>query len=202
VPPPASLLSVARPRVVAIGASTGGPQALQVILTALPADFPLPVLVVQHIAPGFESGLIDWLRPQCAVPVELAVAGRTLSRPGILFAPSGHHLGVRMGTVELASEPPIAGHRPSATMLFQAVAREYGAAAVGVLLTGMGDDGAAGLRDLKRRGGTTIAQDEVSSVVFGMPAAAIAMGVVDRVLPPTAIAPLLVALAGPPSSRG
>jgi len=192
--PPAAV-PPARPRIVAIGASTGGPQAIQTILTALPASFPLPVLVVQHIAAGFESGLVDWLRPQCALPVELAATGRRLDHRQILIAPSGRHLVVHGGAVELSLDPPVGAHRPSATALFQSVAREYGPAAVGVLLTGMGDDGATGLRDMKRRGATTIAQDEASSVVWGMPAAAIAMGVVDRVLPPEQIGPALVGLA-------
>ncbi|HEY3081077.1 MAG TPA: chemotaxis-specific protein-glutamate methyltransferase CheB [Chloroflexota bacterium] len=182
--------------VVAIGASTGGPPALQQILSALPADFAPPVLVVQHIAPGFEAGLAVWLQGQCALPVELAAPGRPLDRPGIVLARSGQHLVAQGGALSLTHDPPVGGHRPSATVLFQAIAREYGPRAVGVLLTGMGEDGAAGLRDLKRRGATTIAQDEASSVVFGMPGAAIALGVADHVLPPPSIGPLLVALAG------
>ena len=183
------------PGVVAIGASTGGPQALHEILTRLPASFPLPVLVVQHIAEGFAAGLVDWLRPLCPLPIQLAAPGVVLDRPAIHVAPSGRHLEVRGRMLTLSADAAVSGHRPSATVLFRAVAREYGAAAVGVLLSGMGDDGAAGLRDLRRAGGLTIAQDEASSVVFGMPAVAIGMGVVDHVVPPSAISALLVQAA-------
>jgi two-component system, chemotaxis family, protein-glutamate methylesterase/glutaminase len=188
------------PRVVAIAASTGGPQVLQQILPALPADFPVPVLVVQHIASGFETGLVELLRPPCALPIELAVAGQPAKAPGIYVAPTGRHLGIRGGLLALTDEPPIGGHRPSATILFRSVAREYGRATVGVLLTGMGNDGAAGLADLKGRGGLTIAQDQASSTVFGMPAAAIDLGVVDQILSPTQIAPLLIELVCRPGA--
>jgi len=178
--------------VVAIGASTGGPPVLRTILVGLPDGFSPPVLVVQHIAEGFAASFVDWLRPQCALPIELGVEGQALNRPGIIVAPSGHHMGVRGRAVALADGPPISLHRPSATYLFQSVAREYGRGAIGVLLTGMGDDGAAGLRDLKNAGATTIAQDEPTSVVFGMPSAAISLGVVDHVMPPQAIVPILL----------
>jgi two-component system chemotaxis response regulator CheB len=180
------------PQVVAIGASTGGPPVLRTILVGLPDGFGPPVLVVQHIADDFAVSLVDWLRPQCALPIQIAGEGQVLNQPGIWVAPPGRHMGVRGRTVALVDGPPISLHRPSATHLFQSVAREYGRAAIGVLLTGMGDDGAVGLRDLKRAGATTIAQDEATSVVFGMPAAAISLGVVDHVLPPPAIAPILL----------
>jgi two-component system, chemotaxis family, protein-glutamate methylesterase/glutaminase len=186
---------VPRPQIVAIGASTGGPKALQEILTQLPAEFTLPVLIVQHIAGDFVAPMVDWLRPQCAVPVEVATAGQLLDGPGIYFAPQGRHLRVRGRALALTDEPPVRGHRPSATMLFESVAGQYGAAAIGVLLTGMGDDGASGLRDMKTSGAQTIAQDEASSVIFGMPAVAIGMGIVDHILPPFEIAPMLVKLA-------
>jgi two-component system, chemotaxis family, protein-glutamate methylesterase/glutaminase len=198
----ARLAGRTRPELVAVGASTGGPQALQELLTRLPADFPWPVVIVQHITPGFAGGLVEWLRSLCPLPIALATDGHGLRGPGIFVAPTGHHLTVRGWALTLTETPPVSGHRPSATVLFQSVAREYGAAAVGVLLTGMGDDGAVGLRDIKRGGGLTIAQDEASSVVFGMPAAAIALGVVDRVLAPGAIASMLgdlAARAGPSS---
>jgi two-component system chemotaxis response regulator CheB len=185
---------VCQPEVVAMGASTGGPQALREILTQLPSTFPVPVLVVQHIAPGFAAGMVDWLRPECPLPIQLATGGIRLDRPAIYVAPTGEHLVVRGRALALTHDPPVSGHRPSATVLFQSVAREYGAAAVGILLSGMGDDGAAGLRDLKRAGATTIAQDEASSVVFGMPAVAISFGVVDHVLAPRRIPPLLLRL--------
>jgi two-component system chemotaxis response regulator CheB len=184
-----------RPEIVAIGASTGGPKALQEILTQLPADFRLPVLVVQHIAGDFVAPMIDWLRAQCAVPLMIAAAGQPLDRPCIYFAPQGRHLRVRGRTLALTDEPAVRGHRPSVTMLFESVAACYGASAIGVLLTGMGDDGASGLRDMKQAGGRTIAQDEASSVVFGMPGVAIGMGIVDHILPSLEIGPMLIKLA-------
>jgi two-component system chemotaxis response regulator CheB len=184
-----------RPEIVAIGASTGGPKALQEILTQLPADFRLPVLIVQHIAGDFVAPMIDWLKSQCLVPMMVASAGQPLDRPCIYFAPQGRHLRVRGRALALTDESPVRGHRPSATMLFESVAACYGASAIGVLLTGMGDDGASGLRDMKQAGGRTIAQDEASSVVFGMPGVAIGMGIVDHILSPLEIAPMLIKLA-------
>jgi two-component system chemotaxis response regulator CheB len=194
------LLPVRRPQVVAVGASTGGPQAFQAILPRLPADFALPVLVVQHIAPGFAPGVVEWLAPQCALPVRLAAEGLPLDRPGIYVAPGERHLAVHGRALTLTREPPVSGHRPSATVLFRSVAAAYGPAAIGVLLTGMGDDGAVGLAELKRAGGITVAQDEATSVVFGMPAAAIGLGAVDHVAPLGGIAPLLLRLCG--AARG
>jgi two-component system chemotaxis response regulator CheB len=192
-PPPGSAAAPGVPlEVVAIGASTGGPPVLRTILVGLPAGFSPPVLIVQHIADDFAGSLVDWLRPQCALPIQIGVDGQRLNRPGILVAPPGLHMGVRGRAVVLVDGPAISLHRPSATHLFQTVAHEYGAAAIGVLLTGMGDDGAAGLRELKSAGGTTIAQDEATSVVFGMPSAAINLGVVDHVVPPQAIVPILL----------
>jgi two-component system chemotaxis response regulator CheB len=179
---------------IAIGASTGGPQVLLEILSALPAAFPVPVMVVQHIASGFAASLVEWLRPLCEVPVQLAVEGTALDQPGIHIAPTDRHLVVARRRVHLTDDPPLARQRPAATYLFQSVASEYGASAVGVLLSGMGEDGAIGLRDLKRAGGVTIAQDEASSVIFGMPGAAIGLGIVDHILPPDQIASLLIQL--------
>lgn len=193
-PPPAP--QPRPPAIVAIGASTGGPQALHTILTRLPATFTPPVVVVQHIAAGFATSVVDWLAPLCNLPFQIAQAGMRLDQPGIYLAPTGHHLVVQGNVLGLSDEPPVRGHRPSATILFRSVAASYGSRALGVLLTGMGDDGAAGLADLKRVGATTIAQDEASSVVFGMPAAAIALGVVDHIMPPQEIPALLVRLSG------
>ncbi len=184
-------------QVVAIGASTGGPQALHEILTSLPATFQLPVLVVQHIAPGFVDSMIDWLRPLCQLPIQRAVAGMPLTVPGIYLAPTDHHLVVHNGLVGLTHDPLVSGHRPAATVLFRTIATSYGKTAIGVLLTGMGDDGAVGLAAIKQAGGATIAQSESSSVVFGMPAAAIGLGIVDYILAPQEIAGLLLKLAGP-----
>ena len=194
--PPTARRRTVRPEIVAVGASTGGPQVLHQILTRLPADFPTPVLVVQHIADGFVSSMVDWLRPQCRVPIELAGSGVTLDRPGVYLAPSGRHLVVRGRVLALTDDPLISGHRPSATVLMRSVAREYGAKAVGILLTGMGDDGAAGLREMRNAGAETIAQDEASSVVFGMPAVAIGLDAAEHVLPPVRIVDLLLQRIG------
>ncbi len=195
--PPLSLVKTIWPQgidIVAIGASTGGPQVLQTILTKLPATFRPPVLIVQHIAEGFGSSIATWLGPQCALPFNLAEAGTILNRPGIYLAPPGKHLIVQGQRLAFSTEPPIRGHRPSATILFRSVAAAYQQRAVGILLTGMGDDGAVGLAAMKQAGAVTIAQDEASSVVFGMPGAAVALGVVDYILPPHGIPPLLLHL--------
>ncbi len=195
--PPAAFAgggSALRPKLVAIGSSTGGPQALQAILPLIPATFLSPIVIVQHIASGFAASLIDWLAPQCALPFQLVTTGMRLDRPGIYLAPTGQHLVVQGQTLALTDQAAVRGHRPSATVLFNSVAVSYGARAIGILLTGMGDDGAAGLAEMKRLGGITIAQDEASSVVFGMPAAAIALGVVDHIVAPSQIPALLARL--------
>lgn len=192
---PVAASSGSRPAIVAIGSSTGGPQALQTILTRLPATFQPPIVIVQHIAAGFATSIVDWLGPQCALPFRIATTGMRLDQPGIYLAPTGQHLVVQGHGLILNDAPPVRGHRPSATNLFRSVAANYGSRAIGVLLTGMGDDGAAGLAEMKRLGATTIAQDEASSVVFGMPGAAIALGVVDHIVTPAQIPALLQRLA-------
>lgn len=195
-PEPARLPAQHRVQIIAIGASTGGPLALRDILAELPAHFPLPVLVVQHIAEGFETGLVEWLQPHCAIPICLAEDGGALDRPGVLVSPCGRHLMTHGRHVRLSDDPPISWHRPSATALFRSVAREYGPRAIGVLLTGMGDDGALGLGEMKGAGAVTIAQDEESCVIFGMPGVAVRSGAVDHVLPPASIGRLVGQLGG------
>jgi two-component system chemotaxis response regulator CheB len=182
--PPAGGTPRARAELVAMGASTGGPAALATILRGLPATTPVPVLVVQHITPGFDAALASWLDETTPLPVRLASDGLP-PRPGeVVIAPAGSHLGLSgAGRVELGQGPPLDGHRPSASHLFASVARVFGPRAVGVILTGMGSDGAAGLLELRRAGGTTLAQDEASCVVAGMPAVAVAAGAVDQVVP-------------------
>jgi two-component system, chemotaxis family, protein-glutamate methylesterase/glutaminase len=201
-PPP---LGRARPRpsvqVIAMAASTGGPPALQHILARLPAGFPRPILVVQHIAPDFVDGLRTWLDQLVPAEVKLATDGEPL-RPGrVYLAPDGGHLCLADATtIRIDRGPPIDGFRPSSTALFASLARILGGAALGVVLTGMGRDGAAGLVELQAAGGRVLAQDEASSVVFGMAAVAISRGIVDHVLPPAGIAALLVELVR--SERG
>jgi two-component system chemotaxis response regulator CheB len=200
-PPPTLLapglpLGVGPVDVVAIGASTGGPQALREILTRLPADFSAPVLVVQHTTAGYSHTLVDWLQLGTRLPVSIAEEGQPLNRPGVYVAPTERHLVVRGRHLALLDEPPCSLHRPSATVLFRSVAAAYGARAAGILLTGMGDDGAAGLLEMKHSGAFTIAQDEASSIVFGMPAEAIRLGAADRVLAPRDMPRLLLELLG------
>lgn len=177
----------------AIGASTGGPQALRDILSQLPAHFPLPLVCVQHISLGFLRGLVDWLGMNCALPIQIAHAGQR-PQPGVVYFPpesrqlefdaQGRFITFRTDAVE--------GHCPSVTVTFRSIARVFGARSVGILLTGMGVDGALGLQELLQAGGWTIAQDESTSVVFGMPRAAIELGAAKQVLPLSAIAPTLV----------
>ncbi len=170
-------------RLVAVAASTGGPAALQRILGDLHGDFPAPVLVVQHIATGFMAGLCDWLGSSCNLRVKVAEDGEPLRPRTVYLAPDDRHLGVRADSHILVSHaPPIGGFRPSATFLFQSAAQQYGRAAIAVILTGMGNDGVEGLKVLKAAGGTVLAQNEASSVVYGMPRSAIEAGVVDGVL--------------------
>jgi two-component system, chemotaxis family, protein-glutamate methylesterase/glutaminase len=176
-------------RIVAIGASTGGPQALQTILSALPAELPVPLLCVQHISQGFLKGLVDWLAGQCRVPVRIARDGELPAAGTAYFPQEQTHLILGPdGRLQLTHDPPVGGHRPSATLTLESVARYHGSASVGVLLTGMGEDGVAGMQAIAQAGGVTIAQDEASSVVFGMPKQAIAAGAAEQVLPPAAIA--------------
>ena len=172
-----------RTDLVVIGASLGGPRALATLLKGLPAGFPAPLAIVQHIAEGFTGGLAGWLQQESKLEVREARDGDPL-RPGrVLLAPSGAHLLVEEGRVRLSDAPPVDTFKPSVTPLFASAARAYGGRACGVLLTGMGRDGAEGLKTLKEAGAQTLAQDEATSVVFGMPKAAIDLGAVGRVLP-------------------
>ena len=183
--------------VVAIAASTGGPAALHRILSDLPGNFPAPILVVQHITPGFVDGFADWLRGSCPLNVSMAVEGATIKPHTVYLGPDGRHLGLSGRTTILLDDgPPIDGFKPSASYLFRSVANAYRSEAIGVVLTGMGRDGVDGLATLHKFGGHVIAQDEASSVVFGMPATAIAANAVHDVLPLKDIAAKLMMLVG------
>lgn len=177
---------------IAVAASTGGPGVLREIFSALPGDLSIPIVAVQHITPGFAHGFARWLDGETALQVALAEDGERV-RPGCaLIAPDDTHLTVAHGGIaRLDHSDPVKGQRPSATRLFDSVARVYGHGAVGVVLTGMGEDGADGLESLSQAGGHVIAQDEESCVVFGMPKAAIERKVVDRVMAPDKIASVL-----------
>ncbi|WP_242339534.1 MULTISPECIES: chemotaxis-specific protein-glutamate methyltransferase CheB [unclassified Anaeromyxobacter] len=181
-----------RARVVAIAASTGGPPALSRILSELPADFRAPLLVVQHIAEGFAEGLAKWLGESSPLRVKVGDDGEPLAPGTVYLAPDRRHLGVKGDRIELSDAPPIEGFKPSGTYLFESVARSFGPAALGLILTGMGHDGVKGLATLHAAGGTVVAQDKESSVIFGMNGEAVLGGLTDEVLPLDALAYLLM----------
>lgn len=180
--------------VIGICASTGGPRALETVLAGLPATFPIPLLVVQHMTAGFTEGLASWLDRRTPLPVALAGSEHALTA-GVWIAPDGAHLKLEAG-MTLALDPDTADghHRPSGDLLFASMAAAAGEGAVGVVLTGMGRDGARGVEALRRAGGRAIAQDEGTSAIFGMPRAAVEAGA-DIVLPIGAIAGALLRLA-------
>ncbi|NUP13215.1 MAG: chemotaxis-specific protein-glutamate methyltransferase CheB [Polyangiaceae bacterium] len=184
-------------RVAALGASTGGPGALVDILRALPVNLAIPMFFVLHIDEPFGLAFAEWLDAQTPHRVVYAKEGDSVSglTGKVVMAPPGRHLVLRGGRVQLTNDAERHSCRPSIDVLFESVAREYGAAAIAGLLTGMGRDGAAGLLEIKRAGGHTMAQDEATSVVYGMPREAVVLGAVDRVLPPADIALVIWALA-------
>jgi two-component system chemotaxis response regulator CheB len=173
-------------RVIAIGISTGGPNALQFVLSQIPADFPASILIVQHMPEGFTEMFARRLDECCPIDVQEAKSGDLLVAGRALICPGNRHMMVRRmprGDMAVLSDgPPVNGHRPSVDVLFHSVAQEFALTAVGVLMTGMGDDGAEGLGVIKAAGGMTIAQSEDSCVVSGMPRAAILKGYVHRVV--------------------
>lgn len=171
-------------KLVAIGSSTGGPAALNTILSKLPGDLETPILIVQHISFGFVEGLASWLDGASRLTVKVAENGERI-QPGVVYlAPDENHMTVdQFGRIHYVQTEPVKGHRPAATVLFNSVAAAFGASALGVILTGMGCDGALGLKALRDTGATTIAQDESSCVVFGMPKEAIALGAAKHIVP-------------------
>jgi len=182
-------------RLVAIGSSTGGPQALQQILAKLPKNFHAPILIVQHIAAGFTEGLAQWLAEAAGFPVEVATDGQQILPGRAYLAPNGFQTTVDgHGRIALLGSGPENGHLPSVSALFRSVGTAYGANAVAVLLTGMGRDGAVELGLMKANGAVTIAQDMESCIVHGMPGAAIELGGATYVLPPEKIAAMLTNL--------
>ncbi|MEO1296046.1 MAG: chemotaxis-specific protein-glutamate methyltransferase CheB [Cyanobacteria bacterium J06636_16] len=184
-----------RPRIVAVGASTGGPMALQELLGQLPREFPLPIVCVQHISSGFLEGLISWLETTCRLPIQIAPLGERPQPGTIYFPPERQHLLIdSRGRFLHSQDPPVDGHCPSVTQTFISLAEFYGRRTVGILLTGMGRDGADGMRAIAEAGGLTIAQDEATSVVFGMPKEAIALGAARHILPIQSITPTLLKL--------
>jgi two-component system chemotaxis response regulator CheB len=181
-----------RIEVIAIGASTGGPIALQKILSKLPSDFPVPVLIVQHIAAGFTKAYREWLSITSGIEIKLAEEGELLV-PGVAYlAPDHFHMGITRGRrISLSNKPLERGLRPSVNYLFRSVALAIGPNAFGVLLSGMGTDGAEALKLMKDKGALTVVQNEESSIVFNMPGEALRLGAADLSLSPEDIAGLL-----------
>ena len=180
---------------VAIGASTGGPLVLQTILAGFSRDFPVPILIVQHIAAGFVGGFVEWLARTVSLPVHIAANGARMLAGHVYIAPDGQHMGVEQnGRVSLVTAPAENGLRPAVSWLFRSVAENFGPRAAGILLTGMGADGAAELRLMRDRGALTIAQDRESCVVFGMPGEAVKLDAAVHVLPPQRIVATLDAI--------
>lgn len=182
-------------KIVAIVASTGGPQALLEILKRLPEDFPCGIAIVQHITSGFLPGLVDWLNKECKIKVKIGEDSEVI-QPGVAYiAPDSFQMRVEgNGKIALSNEPAYGGHKPSGDILLESVARSYGKRSVAAILTGMGRDGAMGMKAIKQLYGQTIAQNEKSCVVFGMPKAAIEMDVIDIVLPLENIAEEIVSM--------
>ncbi len=183
-------------RIVAIVSSTGGPNALFQILQELPPDLMVPILIVQHMSSGFIKGMAEWLTGKNHPRVRVAKEHDLVIPGQVLLAPDDFHLTVTSNKrIKLVDTPPVGGHRPSGNYLFQSVADHYGPGALGIILTGMGSDGVTGMQFLKAAGGKTIAQDEETSVIFGMPKAAIDRGIVDRILPVTKIASEIISFS-------
>ena len=188
--------------VVAIGASTGGPVPIQTIVSALPKQFPAPVFVVQHIASGFVSGFAEWLAGSSRLQVRVAVNEERVNAGLVYVAPDGYHMGIRDDRrISLNREEPENGIRPSISHLFRSVARVYGSRSVGILLSGMGKDGAEELKLMRDRGAVTFAQDESTCVVYGMPGEAARLGAALYMLPPDKIASAVTRLAGVADNR-
>ena len=189
-------IKLRQPKVVVIGVSTGGPTALGTILPELPAGFPLPVLVVQHMPPLFTRLLAERLHSACRMPVEEAIQGSLVEAGKILIAPGDFHLRVASSgggvRVCLDQSPPLNSCRPAVDALFTSIGEVYGGAVIAVILTGMGQDGLRGTEILKAQGASVLAQDETSSVVWGMPGAVVNAGLADRVLPLDQVVPVIL----------
>jgi two-component system chemotaxis response regulator CheB len=183
------------PRMIGMVASTGGPRAVEIILKSLDRDFALPIVLVQHMTSSFQSGFVSWLNRMSPQTVKEACHGE-IPRPGFVYiAPHDKHLVVRRDYLELERSEPVCGQRPSGTMLLQSMAEAMGSEAVGVVLTGMGDDGAEGLLAIRRAGGYTIAEDESTAIVDGMPGVAREIEAACTSLPLESIGPALRNLA-------
>lgn len=185
-------------RMLGIVASTGGPSALQQLLGGLGPEFPLPVVLVQHMTTSFMDGFVSWLAASSPLEITLAKDGDIPRRGRVYVAPADRHLCVEGTRLWLSDTPPVRGQRPSGTVLFTSLAKSFGPRSLGVLLTGMGDDGAEGLNELRKAGAYTIAEDESTAVVYGMPGVAVRMGAACDSLPIEQIGPRLKQLAWQP----
>ncbi|MDP4175293.1 MAG: chemotaxis-specific protein-glutamate methyltransferase CheB [Bacteroidota bacterium] len=189
----AKVEAAANASIIAIGASTGGPVVIEKILSSLPKGFPLPIVIVQHITSGFTLGFTEWLNITSSLPVLMAEDGMKIGQGICYIAPDGHHLKItRSGHFALSDEPPVFNLRPSVSYLFRSVAEVFGPSSIGILLTGMGRDGAEELKIMKDHGAITIAQDKDSSVVYGMPGEAVKINAARFVLSPEAIISFLI----------
>lgn len=182
-------------KLTAIGVSTGGPQVLNTILPLIPEDYKLPIVIVQHIPEGFLEGMVDWLNKSSRIPIKIAIGGEKLEPRNIYFCPAESHIGIKSDlTVELKKDVPGLSIRPSVSYLFRSIAKNFNHESIGILLTGMGKDGAEELAIMKEKGALTIIQDEKSSIVFGMPGAAFNLDAHKYILSPVEIANKLIEL--------
>jgi two-component system chemotaxis response regulator CheB len=186
-----------KPRCIVIGASTGGPQVLKQIVSALPANFPIPIMITQHMATGFMDSLVGWLKDGSRIRVLMGADGQKLEPGCVYVAPDDRHMGISNKLViDLSASDKEHGVRPAVSYMFRSVAQALDGDCVGILLSGMGRDGANELALIKTRGGLTIAQDEESSLIHGMPGVAIAAGATVEVLPPERIIARMLEIAG------
>ncbi len=195
-PLPAPAPDKIRRQVLAFGASTGGPRALVEIFREIPANIRTPIVIVQHIAPSFAEGMAEWLSREASLKITIATEGQMLRAGEAYLAPTDQHLVVEKNRVHLSQDDPVNACRPSVDVLFDSVANYYGENSLAVLLTGMGKDGAEGMRKIHDLKGYTIVQDESTSVIFGMPRAAIDAGAADEVLPLSEIPAAILRVLG------
>ncbi len=194
--PPTTISDHARDtQMIGFGSSTGGPQVLRDIFCSLPKNFPVPILCVQHISEGYLAGLISWLNSASHLEIQEMTPGEKPQAGRVYFPREHHHMIVdEWGNLNLNLDPPWKGHRPSANITLRSLAESHGSGAMGIILTGMGADGVEGLQAIRSAGGTTIAQDEQSSTIFGMPGEAISTGAAEMALSPDGISRRLLSL--------
>jgi two-component system, chemotaxis family, protein-glutamate methylesterase/glutaminase len=183
-------------KVVGIVSSTGGPKALLDVLTGITEEMNFPIVIVQHIVPGFTAGLIDWLQSESHKNISMATNGAIIQPGNVYIAPENFHMQIfTQGRIHLIDSPPYKNHKPSGNLLLKSLAESYGPSAIGVILTGMGSDGCEGLLEIKKKGGRTIAQDEATSIVYGMPKVAFETGAAEFVYPLDRIGKEIINLA-------